>query len=70
VAWPPVLTLNPKMLGSIPKQLKKANTNFNILPGNQIFFFNETSDEFNQRSSTLQISTEANDVQVNGNQQK
>jgi hypothetical protein len=25
VTWPPVLSLNPKILGSIPKQLKKAN---------------------------------------------
>jgi hypothetical protein len=31
----PVLTLNPKILGSMPKQLKKANKNFTVLPGNQ-----------------------------------
>jgi hypothetical protein len=43
-AWPPVLILNPKILGSIPKQLKKR-----------------ASDEFNERSSTLLISTKAND---------
>jgi hypothetical protein len=34
VTWPLVLTLNPKILGSIPKQLKKANK-VNRRPGNQ-----------------------------------
>jgi hypothetical protein len=58
-----VLTLNPKILSSIPKQLKKANKNFNILIR---YVFSEiaesrTSDEFNERISTLQISTETND---------
>jgi hypothetical protein len=73
VDWPPVLTLYPNILGSIPKRLKKANKNFNILPGNQICYFTKkkikrrktvtqsrTSDEFNERSPTLQISTEVN----------
>jgi hypothetical protein len=39
VVWPPVLTLNPKILGSIHKQLKKANKNINILPSNKKNYF-------------------------------
>jgi hypothetical protein len=35
VIWPPVLTLNPKILYSIPKQLKKANKIFTVRSGNQ-----------------------------------
>jgi hypothetical protein len=43
VAWPPMLTLDPKILGSILKQLKKENTNFNILPGIRYVIFEITN---------------------------
>jgi hypothetical protein len=77
VTWPLVLTLNPKILGSIPKQLKKANKNNTVFrirndlsrnnknktPSRKI----ELRSNSLERRSTLQISTE---VQVSGNRQK